>query len=123
MEQSVFGVKDRVAVGVRVTSNGRPVDAHIEASWTHGGAEEKIELTEVGKGEYRGNFTVPEGIQEGTYVISVSASKPGYEDASATKAFSVGIGPIPWWAKFQDELVIVALAFLAFLPIIVARVR
>jgi len=123
VEQSVFGVKDRVAVGIRVTSNGRPVDARIEASWAHGGAEEKIELTEVGKGEYRGTFTVPEGIQEGTYVISVSASKPGYEDASATKTFSVGIGPIPWWAKFQDELVIVALIFLAFLPIIVARVR
>jgi len=123
VEQSVFHIKNQVTVNVYATSNGTPVDARVTTFWSHGGTEEKIEMAKIREGQYRGFFTVPEGIREGTYVVSANASKPGYKDASATKTFSVGVGPIPWWAKFQDELVIVGLIFLALLPIIVARVR
>jgi len=133
-----FVPSERVGIGriatvrIKLTSVGEPVEgADVGAWWIPRPTQAKtetIEISEVGGGVYQGSFSVPGDVAPGTYEVSASAEKPGYEKAIGYDTFHVARrvarpGPVEkavGWMRKHPGMVAVAIIALLLL-ILIAR--
>jgi len=121
---------DVATVRIKLTSDGEPAEgADVGAWWIPRPAQAKteaIEISEVGGGVYQGSFSIPEDVAPGTYEVSASAEKPGYEKAIGYDTFHVARrvarpGPAQravGWMRKHPGMVAVAIIALLLLVLI-----
>jgi len=124
------GVGQIATVRIKLTSRGEPVEgADVGAWWIPRPTQAKtetIEISEVGGGVYQGSFSIPEDVAPGTYEVTASAEKPGYEKAIGYDTFHVvrkvwKPGPVDkvlGWMRKHPGMVAVAIIALLLLVLI-----
>jgi len=137
LKGGTFVPSERVGIGqiatvrIKLTSKGEPVEgADVGAWWIPRPTQAKTEtigISEVGGGVYQGSFSISEDVTPGTYEVSASAEKPGYEKAIGYDTFHVGRrvarpGPAQravGWMRKHPAVVAVAIIALLLLILIV----
>jgi len=124
------GIGQIATVRIKLTSDGEPVEgADVGAWWIPRPTQAKTEtigISEVGGGVYQGSFSIPEDVAPGTYEVTASAEKPGYEKAIGYDTFHVARrvarpGPVEkavGWMRKHPGMVAVAVIALLLLVLI-----